>query len=300
MVASWEPEVRALVDALIDDFVEDGRCDFVTQFADWLPIQAITRVVGAPFERVGDFADWARDRIVMLDGAPGFSAEERRALVDRAVRFDAWLRELVEERREHPRDDLVSTLIDARDKDGAPALSTADVVSLVGTILAAGTSTTANFLPLALRELLRHPEVWDRLREDRSLVPQAVEECLRLRTSLLGTVRTTTCAVTLGGVSIPEGADIYVHLGAAQQDPEVFPDPTKLDIDRPNLREHFAFGRWTHMCLGAPLARMEVRLTIERILDRMPDAALASDAREEWIPNFAVPRLKSLELSWTS
>lgn len=299
MVASWEPEVRALVDALIDDVIEDGSCDFVTQFADWLPIQAITRIVGAPFERCGDFADWARDRIVMLDGAPGFSAQERRALVDRAVRFDTWLREFVEARRADPRDDLVSALIDARDKDGAPALSTADVVSLVATILAAGTSTTANFLPVALRELLRHPEVWRRLREDRSLVPQAVEECMRLRTSLRGTVRTTTRAVTLGGVSIPEGADIYIHLGAAQQDPEVFPDPTRFDIDRPNLREHFAFGRWTHMCLGAPLARMEARLTIERILDRMPDVTLVSDDREEWIPNFAVPRLKSLELSWT-
>lgn len=298
MVASWEPEVRALVDALMDAFIEEGHCDFVTQFADWLPIQAITRVVGAPFERVADFADWARDRIVMLDGAPGFNAEERRALIDRAVRFDAWLREFVEEHREHPSDDLVSALIDARDKDGAPALSTPDVVSLVGTILAAGTSTTANFLPAALRELLRDPEVWRRLQEDRSLIPRAVEECLRLRTSLRGTVRTTTRAVTLRGVRIPKGADIYVHLGAAQQDPKVFPNPTKFDIDRPNLREHFAFGRWTHMCLGAPLARMEARLTIERILDRMPDVALVSDEKESWIPNFSVPRLKSLELAW--
>ena len=300
MVAAWEPEVHALVDGLIDAFIAKGRCDFVTEFADWLPVQAITRVVGAPFERHGEFAEWAADRIIMLEGAPGLDAEERRVVIERAVRFDRWLRQFVDERRAAPRDDLVSALVEARGKDGEPVLSTSEVVSLVGTILAAGTSTTANFIPVALRELLRHPDVWRRLQEDRSLIPQAIEECLRLRTSLRGTVRTTTRPVTLGGISLPEGADIYIHLGAAQQDPEVFPDPTRFDIDRPNLRDHFAFGRWTHICLGAPLVRLEVRVMLERILDRMPDVALASDQEEEWLPNFAVPRLQSLELVWAT
>lgn len=299
-VATWEPEIRALVDSLLDTFIEDGHCDLVAQFADRLPVQAIARVLGAPAERWEDFFEWARDRLTLLEGAPGLSEQERRAVIDRAVGFDRWLREFVDERRQAPRDDLASALIGAQDQDGDEVLSTNGVVSLISTILAAGTSTTARFIPLAVRELVGRPDVWERIQADRSLIPQAIEECLRLRTSLMGTVRTTTTDVTIAGVSLPAGTDIYIHLGAAQRDPDIFPEPDNFDIDRPNLRDHFVFGRWTHICLGAPLARLELKVTIEQILERMPDTSLVSGADEEWIPNFAIPGLRRLDLTWSA
>lgn len=299
-VASWEPEVRGLVDALIDDFHAAGHCDFVAQFADRLPVQAITRVLGAPLERWPAFFEWARDRIVMLQGAPGLDDAERQAVIDRAIAFNGWLGEFVEERRTEPRDDLASDLVNATADDGEPALSTPEVIALIGTILSAGTSTTAHFIPVALRELLRHPEDWARLRADRSLLPQAIEECLRLRSSVRGVVRTTTRPVTLGGVAIPADADIYIHYGAAQHDASEFADPEAFDIDRDDVRKHFAFGRWAHMCLGAPLARLETRVALERVLDRMPDVELVPDQAEEWVPNFLAPGLASLELRWAA
>lgn len=298
LVNSWEPEIRSLVDMLIDDFVADGHCDFVAQFADRLPVQAITRVLGAPLDRWEEFFEWASDRIVLLQGAPDLSDAERQAVIDRAIRFNGWLHEFVEERRADPREDLASALVHAQGADGAPALDNAEVVSLFATILSAGTSTTAHFLPVAVRELLRHPDQWARLQADRSLVPKALEELLRLRSSVRGVIRTTTCDVELGGVAIPEGSDIYVHYGAAQHDGEVFADPEAFDIDRADVREHFAFGRWAHMCLGAPLARLEVRVTLERMLDRIPGVELVDDDAGEWVPNFLAPGLRQLELRW--
>jgi cytochrome P450 len=298
LVKGWEPEIRELVDSLIDDFVADGHCDLVAQFADRLPVQAITRVLGAPLDRWEEFFEWARDRIVMLQGAPGLSDADRRVVIDRAISFNGWLHEFVEERRAEPREDLASALVNAHGADGEQALDNEEVVALIATILSAGTSTTAHFIPVAVRELLRHPDDWARLRADRSLVPQALEELLRLRSSVRGVVRTTTRDVELGGVAIPADSDIYIHYGAAQHDPEVFADPESFDLDREDVREHFAFGRWAHMCLGAPLARLEVRVTIERLLDRIPDVELAEDAEEEWVPNFLAPGLRELQLRW--
>jgi cytochrome P450 len=298
LVNTWEPEIRELVDSLIDDFVDDGRCDLVSQFADRLPVQAITRVLGAPLDRWEEFFEWARDRIVMLQGAPGLSDADRQVVIDRAISFNGWLHEFVEERRAEPREDLASALVNAHGADGEQALDNEEVVALIATIHSAGTSTTAHFIPVAVRELLRHPDDWARLRDDRSLVPKALEELLRLRSSVRGVVRTTTRDVELGGIAIPADSDIYIHYGAAQHDPEVFADPESFDIDRGDVREHFAFGRWAHMCLGAPLARLEVRVTIERMLDRIPDVELVEDAEEEWVPNFLAPGLRQLELRW--
>jgi cytochrome P450 len=298
MIAAREPEIRRLANALIDGFVEDGRCDFVGQYADHLPVQAITQLVGAPLDQTPTFFEWANDRITMLQGAPHLGEGHRAELMERARRFNGWLQAFVEERRSRPRDDLASALVHARGDNGEPALTTAEVVAMIGTILSAGTSTTAHFLPVAVRELLRHGDQWSRLQADRSLVPGAVEECLRLRTSVRGVVRTTTRRVQISGVTIPAEADLYLHFGAAQRDPEVFAEPETFDITRHDVKRHFAFGRWTHMCLGAPLARQEARVTIECLLDRLPELRLAPDQREDWIPNFLAPRLSSLLLEW--
>jgi cytochrome P450 len=290
--------VRELCDALIDDFIGDGRCDVVGQLAEHLPVQAITALVGAPLERAPQFFQWAQDRVAALVGAPALDDRQRAALVERAVGFNAWLVDFVESRRAAPQEDLTSELVQATDNAGEPALSTADVVSLIATILSAGSSTTTNFIPVAIGELLRHPDQWEELRADRSLIPNAVEECLRLRTSVRGVNRRTTREVELGGVTIPAGADVYVHYTAAQRDASVFQDPGRFDIHRANVRRQFAFGRWTHMCLGAPLARLETQVVIEQFLDRLPGLRLVHGQTEEWVPHVLTPGLRALQLEW--
>jgi cytochrome P450 len=171
-------------------------------------------------------------------------------------------------------------------------------MSLIASILNAGTATTANFLPLMLRELLRHPDQWNAVKANAELVPTAVEESLRLVTPVRGVRRTATRRATVGGVRIPEGAELYVHYGAAQRDPEVFDDPDGFDIRRENLKKHFAFGRWTHMCLGAPLARLEATVMLECLIDRIPNIRLVEPQPERWIPNLLTPAFGTLLLEW--
>ena len=298
LIASREDEVRDLANGLIDEFIGRGRCDLAGEFANHLPVQAITRLVGAPLDRTGDFAGWAHDRIAMLAGGRQLSREERLEISQRVLDFNSWLHDFVEERRVHPRDDLASGLVHAQTDDGEPALSTGEVVTMIGTFLSAGTSTTAHFIPLLVRELLRRPEVWERVRGDRELIARAVEEGLRHRTSVHGVTRTTTCDVVLGGVEIPSGSDLYVHYAAAQRDESVFSDPDVFDLDRENVKQHFAFGKWTHICLGAPLARLETRLALECFAERMPNMRLVPDQPEDVLPHMLTPGLSSLLIEW--
>ncbi|MCP9964933.1 cytochrome P450 [Actinomadura madurae] len=299
LVNEREDEIRALCHRLIDGFVDRGRCDLAADFAEKLPVQAITRLVGAPLEKSEDFYQWGIDRVTLLLGAPRLDERQRAELSRRVVAMSTWLREFVEERRENPRDDLASALVHATTDEGFPVLSTPETVTMIGTILSAGSSTTAHFLPLMVRELLSHPGQWAQVVTDRGVLKRAVEEVLRYRTSVHGVTRTTTRPVTLGGVDLPEGADLYVHYAAAQRDPEIFDDPDALDVHRPNVKRHFAFGRGVHTCLGAPLARLEARVALECLIDRLPSLRLAPDAPpERWIPSMLTPGLERLDLEW--
>lgn len=298
MIQARSGEIRDLCDELLNAFVQDRRCDFVPQFANRLPIQAITRVVGAPDERIGDFLTYADDTMAMMSVAPPLDDEARMTRSLRAADFTDWLRGFVESRREQPTDDLTSALLQAASEDGEPALTVPEVMSLIAGTLNAGTATTANFLPIVVRLLLERRERWDALLADRSLVPVAVEEALRFSSPVKGVRRTAVRDATIGGVAIPAGAELYVHYGAAQRDPEIFEEPDEFRLDRPDVNKHFAFGRWTHICLGAPLARLEARAMLECLLDRVPDLRLVDGQTERWIPNLMAPVFTSLLLEW--
>lgn len=301
LVGEREDEIRALCDRLIDSVVAEGRCDLVADFAEHLPVQVITRLVGAPLEKAEAFYQWGIDRVLLLQGAPRLDERQRVELGARIVAMSNWLREFVEERRREPRDDLASALVHATTDDGHRVLSTAETVTMIGTILSAGSSTTAHFIPMMVRDLLLHPGQWAEVVADRAVLRRAVEETLRHVTSVHGVTRTTMRPVTLGGVDLPEGADLYVHYAAAQRDPEVFEDPDALDIHRPKVNRHFAFGRGIHTCLGAPLARLEARVALETLIDRLPGLRLAGDRPpERWVPSMLTPGLERLDLEWVA
>lgn len=300
LIEARATELRELCDALVDNFIDDRQCDFMPAFANHFPIQSITRVVGAPDGRTGDFFQYAEDTMFMSSTAPPLSPDERRTRSRRALAFTQWLRGFVEERRADPRDDLTSALITATGDDGEPALTTSEVTSLIAAILNAGTATTANFLPVLLRALLEVPSRWDAVRADRALIAVAIEEGLRLTSPVRGVRRTATREAVVGGVTIPAGAELYVHYGAAQRDVSVFRAPDTFDLDRADLRHHFAFGRWTHMCLGAPLARLEARVMLECLMDRIPSLRLVPGQTERWLPNLLSPVFTTLLLEWVS
>jgi len=298
LIESKRADIRKLCDRLIDTFIANDGVDLVSDYADRLPVQAITHVIGAPIERTPFFRQWALDRLMMLKGAPNFSPAQRDALIGRAIEFNDWLRAFVEERREHPREDLASALLHARTPEGDPALSMQEILGLIATILSAGSTSTAHLIAMMFRELLRNREQWQELASDRALVKNTVEESLRIRTPVHGVLRTTTRDVELHGVTIPAGSDIYLYYASAQRDGSVFAEPDRFDIHRRDVYKHFAFGRFVHVCLGASLARIEAEETLDAFLDRLPGLKLVEGQPENWTPNILSPGLQSLKATW--
>jgi cytochrome P450 len=206
----------------------------------------------------------------------------------------------VEDRRANPRGDLTSDLVHARSDDGEPSMSTSEVISVISGVVAAGSDTTSILLAYAVWLLLTHPETWEAVKADPARVPRVVEETLRVRNPVRGLRRVSTRPTTLGGVDIPEGATLYVHVGSANRDESVFDDPDAFDVSRPNLSEHVGFGKWTHFCLGAPLARLEARVALECLIERVPGMRLApGEEKLEYNVNAVVPGVRHLNVVWS-
>lgn len=177
-------------------------------------------------------------------------------------------------------------------------ISTSEIVGVLGTVLSGGITTTAHFLTFAVRILADRPLLRDRLRAGPRQIPAAVEELLRLTPSARTIARVTTCAVEIGGVLIPAGARVLIHNGAAQRDEQVFAAPAEIRFDRPDIGQHFAFGRGIHKCLGSELVRLQVRVVLEEMLDALPGFTLEPDQPEEWLPHLLTPGLERLWLRW--
>lgn len=297
-IATYEPMVRRRVDALIDAFVDDKQCELVSQFTGKLPPQVVCDIIGIPEAEGQTLASWADDTMRLFKGAPPLSEQENADLAERARPVMEWLIEFVNDRRENPREDLTSDLLRATRPDGTPVMGTNEVVGFIDSLLIAGVGTTKNFIALAMREFLSRPDQWNQIKEDRSLLPNAMEEALRYRTPSRGSRRMTTREVELGGVTIPKGANIHLMLFSPQRDETVFENPNEFDIHRENAKKHFAFGKWTHMCLGSNLAKLEARISFERFLDRLPNVRLAEGQEYSWVPNMTIAEFRTLHLEW--
>lgn len=298
-VAQHEPWVRALSDELVDDFVGDGRCEMVSQYSMPLATRVVSRLVGIPEERRDGFVQWSRDTLALTKtfGA-GLSSKERLRRSKRALAFMDWLGELVAERRETPVGDLTSDLASATTEDGGWLLDVHEIVAQLSNVLAAGAGTTAYTVPAMMAELLRHPDQWAAARTDPELVDPVVEETLRFREPVRGVTRLTNREVTLRGVTIPKDATLYVHYGAAQRDASKFADPHTFDVFRDDVGHHFSFGRGAHMCLGAPVARLELRVALKTFIERIPGIRLAADYEERWKPNILIPDPVERRFEW--
>jgi cytochrome P450 len=297
-VRELEPKVARRCHVLIDSFVDDGRCELISQFSSLLPVQVITDIVEAPLDADVAFLHWARDQFWLVEGAPPLNDEQAAQMAERDGPFMEWLIAFVDERRRNPGEDFVSELLYAESADGEPVLTTEEVIGIINSLLVAGTETTAISIPLILRELLRRPEQWAEVRADPSLIPSAVEEGLRYCSPARGTRRLVTRDTTLGGVEIPAGAEVHIMLASTQRDEAIFEEPDTFDIHRTDVSKHLAFGRGTHMCLGAPLARLELCAGLQALIERIPGIRLVEDQPDQWIPHMSLPRLMELHLEW--
>ncbi len=287
-------------DRQIDEFHERGSLEFITEFAQPFTALIVADLLGVPEEdRVAFRAEMVGNKLEQRLANP--HDMERDPLQYLHHRFVGY----VEDRRREPRDDVLTGLATATFPDGSlPEVN--EVVRIAANLFAAGQETTVRMLSAALRIIAEEPEIQQQLRDDRRLIPNFLEETLRMETPLKGPFRLSRVPTTVGGVDLPAGTSAALLLGAANRDPRRFESPNEFRVDRPNARQHLAFGHGIHTCAGAPLARSEGRVALERILDRMHDIRIseaehgpAHDRRFRYLRTSMIRGLTTLHLEYT-
>ncbi|HEY1508941.1 MAG TPA: cytochrome P450 [Solirubrobacteraceae bacterium] len=289
-------EIRAIADSLIDEFIDKGRVDLVPAYSNPIPIRVMAMILGFPPEAAAKFRYWT-DSFFDLLGVPGLSNERVVELWEGLLDSDEYTRELIEERRRHPADDLISDLITSVADDGSPSLTDAEITANMHAFIVAGTDTTVILLSQMVYTLLEDRDRWEQVCADRKLIGRAVEETLRFRGPIRGLNRMTTRECELGGVTIPKGARLYWMVSSANLDEAHFDAPDRFDLHRPRITDHLAFGKWTHFCIGAPLARLEARIALEQLVTRVPGMRLAQEGIE-WVPNLITPAPAEVIVEW--
>jgi cytochrome P450 len=266
-VEALRPRVAALAETLLDHMALEAEADVVRDFAQPLPTIVIAELLGVPSQDRARFLAWSHALVELLDPLSGHQGLDPAKRANEEL--SAYLRGLLADRRRAPRDDLLSALSEARAEDGG-ALAEGELLALASLLLAAGNETTTNLIGNAVLLLLRYPGERKRLQDDLSLVPSAIEECLRFEPPVQFTDRAVVAPVELAGVQLKPGQIVAALIAAANRDPEVFVDAERFDIGRSENR-HLAFGLGNHFCIGAALARLEAQIALAALLRRFPD-----------------------------
>jgi cytochrome P450 len=298
MVADMEPRIAELTNELLDEVADGNRMELVNDLAYPLPVIVIAELLGVPSSDRHRFREWGD---ALMESTQEFSfadrSEEQRQRLQDAMqkvrKLSDYLREHVEDRRRNPREDLITKLVQAEVE--GEHLTDNEVVNFSNVLLIAGHITTTMLLGNSILCLDTHPEWFARVRENRSMIPAAIEEALRYYSPFAGTARATTTDVELGGERIPADSLVVTFLGVANRDPKVFTDPHTFDPTRdPN--PHMAFGRGAHFCIGAPLARLEGRVALNILLDRFPNLRSDPDRPPRFLPSLSMTGVKELPL----
>jgi cytochrome P450 len=291
-----------LADRQLDEFVGDGRCEFIGAYAQPFAMLVVADLLGVPEADHQRFkAGFGMQGTVGEVGSGGDGSSGLNAL----AWLDDWFARYVEARRREPQQDVLTDLALAKYPDG----TTPDVTAVVRTatfLFAAGQETTARLLAAALKYLAENPATQDELRADRDLIPSFIEEALRIESPVKCDFRLARRSTSVGGVDVPAGTPVMLLNGAANRDPRRFECPHDFQVDRPNTMDHIAFGRGVHSCPGGPLARAEGRISLERILDRMCDIRLSEEhhgppgaRRFDYEPTWVLRGLSKLHIEFT-
>ncbi|KIE51158.1 MAG: cytochrome P450 [Acidimicrobiales bacterium] len=299
-VSSLEPNIREISSGLIDSFINEDKVEFVKKFAVPLPVRTIAKALNVPEDRLADFKRWSDDNIAAIGTA--LSDDQRLVHEKGIIEFQHYFAEQFEKRRENPEDDILTNLLNARiDKDEDPdlpdePLTMEEMLSIISQLVVAGNETTTKTLTEMMRLLGENPEQWKMLRDDPERAGKVVEETIRMTTPTQGFWRFAKRDVEVAGTKIAAGTRMVVMFASANRDESVFPNGDTFDPDRDDLFSHLAFGKGAHYCLGASLARLELRVALEELVKRIDSFELTAANNFDYLPSFMLRGLKSLEI----
>lgn len=265
------PRVQALAHELIDKFIDRGECEFVEDFGVPLPCTIIAEQIGLDAGDIKQFRLWSENMLAY--STRKLTLEQMREAAEIEVQMQHYLARVFEDRRNNPRDDLMSEMLKV--DEGEEPLTMHELQNLMHVLISGGFDTVTTGLNHMMWQMVRFPEIVEEIRTDRKLVRSFIEEGLRWETPTQGLWRKATKDTELSGASIPAGTLCQVRYASGNHDPNKFPDPERFDIRRGNLSAHIAFGNGPHFCPGAFLARTELNVACEAILDRMKDFRLS-------------------------
>ena len=296
-VAGLADHITAMIDGLIDDFIDRGHCEFVDEFAIPLPCIVIAQQLGIDERDVPMVKGWS-DAFIELIGSE-LSPEEQEERAQKVVQFQQYMKARIDERRIEPREDMLTDLVNARVDDERP-LDEAELLSVAQQMLVAANTTTSHMLSGGILTLIDNPEQFAKVRANPDLIPNMAEELLRLQTPTQGMWRSATEDTELGGVSIPAGTMLILMYTSANRDEKYFANPDSFDVERDFSTAHVAFSRGIHTCIGMMLARQELVCAFRRIFSRMGDISLTEGMqRPEYVPSLLFRGLETLDISFT-
>ncbi len=288
-VEALRPLIEQTAQTLLDGVIQRGEMDLLAEFAEPLPVLVIADLLGVPQEARPQLRPWSNQIVAMYELSPT-AEDERRA--NRAVsEFAVFLRRLAAERKLQPRDDLISALVAAEEQGSR--LSEDELIATCILLLNAGHEATVNAIANGMLALFRHPDPYDLLRRQPEWIKTAVEEMLRYDTPLQLFRRWVREDMEYKGFRLSRGEQVALLYGAANRDPARFPEPYRFDITRRD-NPHLTFGLGIHYCVGAPLARLEMQVAVQTLLERLPNLRLADEAVLEYRPNYVIRGLKAL------
>lgn len=294
-IAALAPAIGAIVDDELDRLIDAGEVDFRRVFARPVPVRVIIEALGLDPARQHDIERWSDDSTATI----GSRLPDDRVLSAQRgiVELQQFMHAELTDRQRCPRQDVVSQLATSElptAEGGARALTIEELMGILQQLIGAGNETSSKLFSEAVRLLATHPEQWERLRCDPERSTAVVEEALRLATPTQNMFRMTTRDVEVEGTTIPAGSRVLLSYSAANRDPAVFADPHAFDPDRPNVRDHFAFGAGVHFCIGAPLARLEAVIGLRRLAERARSIVLTDRNTFTYEPSYVLRGLTEL------
>lgn len=269
-IRAREGFVRATINELIDDWIDEGEVDFMERFAVPLPMIVIAELLGFPRMDLPQLKEWSSAWV--LPFSRGLSIEQETEAVNKHIELQHYIFETMQHKRKNPHDDIITRLIQIEVEDvelgRKRPLTDTEIIGITDHLLIGGNETTAFAISNGLWLLFRHPDVYRELQADRSKIKGFVEETLRIESPTQGLYRFVTEDAEIGGVQVPKGATLSIRYGAGNRDPERFPNPEKPQLERKNAGRHLAFGIGEHVCPGATLSRLEQNWAWEILLER--------------------------------